>query len=115
MIDAMTQADYQHCKSIRLWGAKAQDEGARLVSAFVKRFKNCTVLELLDCQITSLGCEFLNEAFQMGPTGSNLQIIKLDHNPLGDQGANILAQNLGNNSQIQILSLVYCQIGIEGA
>lgn len=51
----------------------------------------------------------------MPPTGSNLQIIKLDHNPLGDEGANILAQNLGNNSQIQILSLTYCQIGVEGA
>ena len=26
-----------------------------------------------------------------------------------------MAQNLGNNSQIQILSLTYCQIGVEGA
>ena len=51
----------------------------------------------------------------MGPQGSNLQIIKLDHNPLGDEGANILAQNLGSNSQIQVLSLTYCQIRVAGA
>lgn len=91
MVDAMTSADYQHCKSIRLWRSKAQDEGARLVAAYVKRFKNCIVLELLDCEVTSLGCEFLNDALQMGPMGSALQIVKLDHNPIGDDGANILA------------------------
>jgi len=108
MIDAMTQADYQHCKSIRLWRAKAQDEGARVIAAYVRRFKNCTVLELLDCEISPLGCEFLNDAFMMGQNGGNLQIIKLDHNPLGDDGANILAQSLGSNSQIQVLSLTYC-------
>ena len=42
-------------------------------------------------------------------------MIKLDHNPIGSEGLNILAQSLGLNPEVQLLSLTYCDIGPEGA
>ena len=42
-------------------------------------------------------------------------MIKLDHNPLGSEGVNILAQALGRNSTVELLSLSYCEIGADGA
>jgi len=42
-------------------------------------------------------------------------MIKLDHNPLGNEGAKILSQGLGCNADVQLLSLTYCEIGPEGA
>ena len=71
------------------------------------------MLELLDCQISPLGCEFLNQAFRHR-VGGNLQMIKLDHNPIGSEGMNILAQGLGSNPEVILLSLTYCEIGPEG-
>ena len=90
IIDAMVQANYQHTTSLRFWKSKVQDEGARLISNYLCKFRNCIVLELLDCNITPLGCEFLTQAFTP-KVGGNLQMIKLDHNPIGSEGALILA------------------------
>ena len=42
-------------------------------------------------------------------------MIKLDHNPIGSEGALILAASLGKNPDVQLLSLTYCDIGPEGA
>jgi len=42
-------------------------------------------------------------------------MIKLDHNPIGDEGMNIIAQGLGHNPEITLLSLTYCEIGPVGA
>jgi len=42
-------------------------------------------------------------------------MIKLDHNPIGDDGALILAQSLGYNPDVNLLSLTYCEIGSLGA
>lgn len=41
-------------------------------------------------------------------------MIKLDHNPIGSEGMNILSESLGQNSVVNLLSLTYCEIGIEG-
>lgn len=71
-------------------------------------------MELLDCGITTLGCEFLNRIFTPR-TGGALQLVKLDHNPIGNEGANIIAQGLSLNNEISLLSLQYCEIGPEGA
>ena len=71
-------------------------------------------MELLDCAITPLGCEQLNRAFTT-KVGGCLQMIKLDHNPIGDEGMNILAQSLGYNPDVNLLSLTYCEIGPIGA
>ena len=114
IVEAMTQANYKHCTSIRFWRTKCQDEGARLITDYLIRFKDCIILELLDCVITPLGCEHLNRAFTH-KVGGALQMIKLDHNPIGSEGLNILAQSLGLNPEVQLLSLTYCDIGPEGA
>ena len=42
-------------------------------------------------------------------------MIKLDHNPIGDEGMNILAQSLGYNPDVALLSLTYCEIEPIGA
>mmetsp|Transcript_7396 Transcript_7396/g.8930 ORF Transcript_7396/g.8930 Transcript_7396/m.8930 type:complete len:228 (+) Transcript_7396:29-712(+) len=114
IVEALITANYKHTVSIRLWRSKCQDEGARLIANYLIKNKDCGILELLDCAITPLGCEQLNKAFTT-KVGGNLQMIKLDHNPLGDDGALILAQGLGFNPDVNLLSLTYCEIGPEGA
>ena len=95
-----------------------QDEGARYIAAYVCQQSNCTILELLDCGITTLGCEFLQKACYPlelnSPVGSNLTILKLDHNPIGAKGMNMLAEGLSRNPGFQQLSFTYCNIGPEG-
>ena len=110
IIEAMITANYKHCESIRLWKGRCFDEGARHIALYLTKFHNCTVLELLDCQITSLGCEFLMPAFTP-KIGGNLTMIKLDHNPIGDEGCWILAAGLAKNPELIMLSLSYCNIG----
>ena len=84
-----------------------------MIAEYIKRFHNCTILELLDCVITPHGCEFLAPAFM--PKASALEMIKLDHNPIGSEGALLLAEGLARNTNIQLLSLSYCDIGPDGA
>lgn len=114
IVDAMITSNYKHCVSIRLWRGKCQDEGTRIIAQYLIKNKDCNILELLDCQVTPLGCEHLNLAFTP-KLGGNLQMIKLDHNPIGDEGMHILAQGLGHNPTVELLSLTYCEIGPEGA
>ena len=56
-IDAMIACNYKHTTSIRLWNGKCQDEGARLISIYLIKNKECSILELLGCEISPLGCE----------------------------------------------------------
>ena len=113
IVDALSKADYKWINSFRIWAGKIQDEGARLLSQYLCRYEEVAILELLDCAITPLGCEFLNNVFMPG-TGGKLQVIKLDHNPLGSEGMNIIAQGLSQNTMVNVLSLTYCEIGPEG-
>ena len=112
-MDALNQANYKHCVSIRLWKGKCEDEGVRMISGYLVKNKDCTILELLDCAITPHGCEFLNSVFTP-KVGGNLQMIKLDHNPIGSEGMSLIAQGLGHNPEVNVLSLTYCEIGPEG-
>ena len=86
-----------------------------MISQYLIKFNNIQFLELLDCNIDYLGCEHLAKAFEPKKGGGNLQVIKLDHNPIGSDGALILAQSLGKNPDVQLLSLTYCQIEADGA
>ena len=117
-IEPCIQMKYKHILSIRLWKGKCQDEGARHIAAYVGKQTNCTILELLDCQVTSLGCEFLQRCcFPLelnSQLGSNLTILKLDHNPIGAKGMNMLAEGLSKNPIFQQLSFTYCNITPEG-
>jgi len=58
------------------------------------------VLELLDCKISPLGCEFLGKAFHPSNTTNAVTILKLDHNPIGSEGMRLLAEGLANNKQL---------------
>ena len=71
-------------------------------------------LELLDCKITALGCEFIARALhpKMNPT---IEILKLDHNEFGSQGVINLAHGLAINPTLRMLSLTYCNIDERAA
>ena len=62
IMDAMKDAKYQHCVSIRLWKTFCEDEGVRAVCQYLEIGRNVVFLELLDNNITPLGCEFLSKA-----------------------------------------------------
>ena len=112
--DALREAKYQHCTSIRLWKTMCEDEGVRAVCQYLEVGKNVAFLELLDNGITPLGCEFLSKALhpKMQP---QIQILKLDHNNFGSTGMIALSEGLAVNHVLRMLSLTYCGIDIEGA
>jgi len=58
------------------------------------------VLELLDCKISPLGCEFLGKTFHPSNKINAVTILKLDHNPIGSEGMRLLAEGLANNKQL---------------
>lgn len=71
-------------------------------------------LELLDNNITPLGCEFLSKALHPCQQ-PQIQILKLDHNQFGSDGVIALSEGLAVNPILRMLSLTYCGIGPEGA
>ena len=96
-----------------------EDEGTRLICQYVARQPNITILELLDCGVTPIGCEFLANAmyppaFGTG-YGSNLAIVKLDHNKFGTRGLKMMAEGLSQNPNMVSLSLTYCGITEDGS
>ena len=64
-------------------------------------------LELLECGLTFLACEFLGRL--LSPENNNpLLVLKLDHNDIGNQGVIILAKGLSMNSVLKTLTMSYC-------
>ena len=103
-MEAASNCNYKHIISIRLWNGHVQDEGLRVISNYIMKNRNVEILELLDCEITPLGCEFLNRAL-IPKQGANLNILKLDHNAFGTEGLEILAENLTKKPTLILLSL----------
>ena len=62
IMDALRDSKYNLCTSIRLWKTFCEDEGARAVCQYLEHTKSVNFLELLDNNITPLGCEFLSKA-----------------------------------------------------
>jgi hypothetical protein len=62
IFETMIHIKYKHCSSIRLWKGKCEDEGVRLICLYVIINLNTAILELMNCEITPLGCEFINKA-----------------------------------------------------
>ena len=62
IMDTLRDHKYQYCSSIRLWKVYCEDEGVRAVCQYLEMNKNVAFLELLDNNITPLGCEFLSKA-----------------------------------------------------
>lgn len=75
------------------------------------------MLELLQNNITALGCQFIGKTINPKNLESkcNLVVLKLDHNPFGSEGMAYLAEGLRQNKNINMLSLTYCNIDEEGA
>jgi len=114
IMDALREVKYQHCTSIRLWKTYCEDEGVRAVCQYLEVSKAVAFLELLDNNITPLGCEFLSKA--MHPKLSpQIQILKLDHNQFGSDGVIALSEGLAVNPVLRMLSLTYCGIDADGA
>lgn len=59
---AIQEAQIDTLKSIRFWKIKAQDEGVRALASFMLQNKTVLIVDLLDNEITPLGCEFLGRA-----------------------------------------------------
>ena len=82
---------------------------------FVAKFGNTVaVMELLDNDVTSLGCEFLARVL-MPECKTEIQYLKLDHNAFGSEGVIQLSKALNMNKTITNLSLTYCNIDAKGA
>lgn len=93
--------------SIRFWKIKAQDEGIRAQSTYMIANKTVEVVDVLDNEITPLGCEFLGRAIH--PTVNLTQKkLNMDHNVFRDEGLRQLNYGLAINPNIMHLSLTYC-------
>ena len=86
----------------------------RAVCQYLEVGRNVAFLELLDNNITALGCEFLSKALHP-KTQPMIQILKLDHNAFGSAGVIELSHGLAVNPVLRMLSLTYCGIDAEGA
>lgn len=94
LMEAAVQAKYKHCNSIRLWRTKCEDEGVRQIMLFMSMAKTVQVLELLDAELTLVGCEMISKALHYS-NDLNLLVLKLDHNPLGNHGLKYLSEGVG--------------------
>ena len=107
LADALRDTTYTHLKSIRLWGSRTKDEGTRSLCQYMRISNSILSLELIQCELTSLSCEFLGRL--LSPINSNpLITLRLDHNDLGNQGVFELSQGLCMNSVLKTLTLSYC-------
>ena len=57
---------------------------------------NVMILELLDCGVTLMGCQFLNKIL-IPESKANLLSLKLDHNTFGTEGLSYIADGLSSN------------------
>ena len=60
-MDALRQVNYGHALSIRFWKTQCEDEGVRAICQYAKQTPGIKIIELLDNEITVLGCEFLSK------------------------------------------------------
>lgn len=86
----------------------------RAVCQYLEVGRNVAFLELLDNNVTPLGCEFLSKTLHP-KSQPMIQILKLDHNAFGAAGVIALSEGLAVNPVLRMLSLTYCGIDAEGA
>jgi len=107
IMETLKDIRYVHCKSIRLWKANVEDEGARLVALFLEANVTVKCLEFMDCKLTNLGCEFLSRVLVPGSAAPLIE-LKLNYNDIGNEGICHLAVGLRANSQLTHLELQHC-------
>lgn len=61
LMDSMYAVNYQHTQSIRLWSTMCEDEGCRAICRYISICPSVIVLELLQNNITALGCQFIGK------------------------------------------------------
>ena len=110
LVEALKGTKYDFIRTIRFWQTGSGDEGIRVWSIYFEKLnRNVKSFEYLECGASQLGCEFL--ARILGPPINHpLQVLKLDHNLIGDVGIKKLAEGLALNKTLQVLSLTYCGI-----
>eukprot|EP00047_Mylnosiga_fluctuans_P018944 m.76748 g.76748 ORF g.76748 m.76748 type:complete len:254 (-) comp7891_c0_seq2:17-778(-) len=72
----------------------------------------CPDCRLFTCNITPAGLAALLAGVRASP--SRLELLFLDHNPLGDEGATMLADWLATSPALQSLQLRDCNITVAG-
>lgn len=89
-----------------------QDEGVRNICNLLAVNQDVRTLELLDCDLTALSCEFVAKvvAKPAAEGMSGLRYLRLDHNDLGDVGMQALAKGLNMNLYLEELSVTYCRL-----
>lgn len=102
-------------KSLRIWEADIGDEGVRAIHQFIINTNNASIglIELLNCNIGPLGCEFISRVFEPSLPG-NIQFLTLDYNVFGNEGLSNLLTYLPMNATLTYLSLGYCGIDEKG-
>jgi hypothetical protein len=97
---------------MRLWKVNVDDEGLRSICNYVEKVNTIEYLDLMDNNITPLGCEFLSRVLLNG--NNKIIKLKLDNNPLTTRGLANLTVGLRENCTIEKLSFNYCGIDAEG-
>jgi len=102
-------------KSLRILEGGLGDEGVRNLVKFLIETNNSSIrmIEFLNCNIKSLGCEFISRIFEPSLPCS-LEILTLDYNNFGNEGLSNLVKYLPLNSTLKDLSLAYCDINEKG-
>ena len=88
------------------------DEGTRIIANALTTNSNLADLFLSHNNITARGCHSL--AIILGSTTSNLKILDLRKNSVGNEGALVLANALTTNRKLTYLGLHYNEISAEG-
>jgi Leucine Rich repeat len=114
LADALRDTKYMHVKSIRCWKSGTEDEGVRSICQYMRATSTVLTLELMECLMTSLSCEFLGRL--LSPESSNpLLILRIDHNDIGNTGAFNIARGLAMNSVLKTLTMSYCNLDEEAS
>ena len=86
----------------------------RSLSQYLIVNSSVTNLDLINCSIGPLGCEFIGNIFGAG-SRNFISKLKLDYNDIGDKGMEMLAAGLRLNTTLNIISLAYCNISQDAA
>jgi Ran GTPase-activating protein (RanGAP) involved in mRNA processing and transport len=69
------------------------------------------LIEMMNCGIGKLGCEFISRIFDKE---NKISILTLDYNTFGNEGLGSLMDKLKDSKTLTYLSLAYCNIDQNG-
>lgn len=120
MLCTVALKPYPYLRVIQLHHCLIGDDGILILAEFLSQYKpppdrnpfGIQCLELPGCNIGPTGCRFLTRFLSSSTT---VEKVKLDFNPLGDEGALEISSALRWNASVTSLSMEYCSIGPLGA